>query len=430
MSARPLSTEIYIAASDGDVPRAAELVNAIGHRARCVQRGAFDAGADVPGETTRAIEGAGLFVILLSGASALDPGLLAEVTATLAQVRRDPSRKLVPVYLDDDAKGDRGEKVGLSRHQGIPWSSGGEVADKIVSRVALLRAQWERRAVLAVVAVDAELGAASKAVAEHLGKMTAVERVIRIDAAGEGAAAGAEAADFVLVLLGGRTGGTDAIAKLLDAGRVGLKAKSTDPDIVPDDESRPAKVARARITDVFESAEDAARRAQAHFDEWLRQWAPREPGKGALLEPWERTYLEVRLAKWEHGSYGVFAARAAGRQLDRARLYVPLRAARGQVRFDAEGRLVVDTPRVGPGGEHEAEEVPNEESAPYLERIVSHTQLPYLVLEGEAGAGKTVLLQHVAYALASQHLAKPMPDVELDSSAVSKPARRSCASRS
>lgn len=42
-----------------------------------------------------------------------------------------------------------------------------------------------------------------------------------------------------------------------------------------------------------------------------------------------------------------------------------------------------------------------------LERFLSHPALPHLIIEGDPGAGKTVLLEHVAFILACSHLKQP-----------------------
>jgi formylglycine-generating enzyme required for sulfatase activity len=418
---RASTTEIYIAAAGVDRDDADALAALLGRRARVAVRGRFDAGADVPAETARTLETAGVFGVLLSRAGKHDAGLRAEVTAILEQVRRDPSRKVVPIYLDDDAERDRGAIAGLGSLQGLGGRAAGglaAVADGLASLVRGLRAQWHRKATVAVVAVTAEIGDVQKAVVERFGRMSAVESATPIDAANLEASAPAEAADFRIVLVGGRTGGTETIAKLLEAGAAALKSARIDLDLVPDDEMRPAKAARAKITETFATADEAVARAQERFDLWLRDWAPRAPGKGALLEPWERAYLEVRLDKWEHGSYGGLTARAGRCKLERARLYVSLRAEPGAVHLDAEGRLVIEAPEAKRRGAPEVEALEKREEtalrAPFLEQVLSHPGLPHLVLEGEAGAGKTVLLQHVAYALACRHLGQPMPEVELD----------------
>ena len=408
------TTEILITAAAPDLEHAEALSGAIGHRARVIVRDRFEPGADAVAETARAIREAGLFAVLLSRDSEHDPTLGSQVEAIRGQVDRDSARKLVPVYLDADAIDDQGRKSLLGNFHGLSGSRS-DIADALVTTIAGLRAQWQRKATVAVIAVAAELPEISNALAKRL-KGAAVGRVLELDAADPTSTARAKAADFKLVVVAGRTAGTNVLLELLDAGALGLKSKAIDPDLVPEEESGPARALRKRIEVVFTSTDDAANRAQALFEEWLRKWAPRAPGKSALLEPWERAYLQARIDKWESGVHGGLAAKAGKHKLDRARLYVSLRAAPGVARLDDDGHGLVE-----PRGREAKRPEPRVEEVivgwkplpgPYLEQVLSHAELPYLFVEGEAGSGKTVLLQHMAYVLACHHLERQIPPAE------------------
>jgi hypothetical protein len=98
---KPRATELYMTCSDADTPHAEALARALGRRARVAVRGRGDPGADAVAEAGRCIDEAGLFAVLLSPASAFDAGLRGDVTAILKHVDRDPSRKLVPIHLDE-----------------------------------------------------------------------------------------------------------------------------------------------------------------------------------------------------------------------------------------------------------------------------------------------------------------------------------------
>lgn len=410
------TTEIFITAAAPDLANADALAAAIGHRARVVVRDRFEPGADAVAETARAIREAGLFAVLLSRGSEHDPTLRAQVEAILGQVDQDPARKVVPVYLDADAIDDHGRVFRLGNLHGLSGSRS-DIADALVTTIAGLRAQWQRKATVAVITVAAELPEIINALAKRL-KGAAVGRVLELDAADPASTARAKAADFKLVVVAGRTAGTNVLLELLDAGALGLKSKAIDdPELVPEEESGPARALRKRIEVVFTSTDDAANRAQALFEEWLRTWAPRAPGKSALLEPWERAYLRARIDKWESGVHGGLAAKAGKHKLDRARLYVSLRAAPGLAWFDDDGRVAVDPPHARRREESyrayiAARFVAARRPNPYLEQHLSHPDLPYLFVEGEAGSGKTVLLQHMAYVLACHHLERAIPPAE------------------
>ena len=265
---------------------------------------------------------------------------------------------------------------------------------------------------IALVAVASELAAASAAVAERLATAPGATIVGPLDA--EQPAIGSELsdADLVIVLLGGATGGTSVLADALAGSPAPLVLRAERPDIdrLDLDELRVTRELRRRAAEAgvpaFSTPGEAADLALDAVLAWMRERTRAAPGTGLLLETWERSYLTLRLPQWERGRYGPLVARAHGQQLDRAKLYVPLRTDTSLVWQDASGELVVAGPEPEQREprqttEREVSEGREERTAVTLERALSALPLPHLVIEGEAGAGKTVLLQHTAMVLAA-----------------------------
>jgi len=233
------------------------------------------------------------------------------------------------------------------------------------------------------------------------------------------AVARARESDLRVVFVGGRTGGRDTLRTLLGEGAVGMKLTRVDPDDIPEDESAALKPLRRSVEAhrSFATEDEAAARTLEHFADWLKDWVTVATGAGAALEAWERAYLLARHTKWKTGSHEGLREASRGKSLDRARLYVPLRAVATETEYvDAEGALaVLDQPPArsrSAKGQHELFEVPmgderRERGAPWLEALVTHRGLPSVVVEAAAGAGKTVLLQHLACELTSMHLGEP-----------------------
>jgi formylglycine-generating enzyme required for sulfatase activity/predicted MPP superfamily phosphohydrolase len=137
---------------------------------------------------------------------------------------------------------------------------------------------------------------------------------------------------------------------------------------------------------------------------------------------WELKYLEAQRPSWDMGLYDAFRALNEGaedRMAKRSKLYVPLKAEAGLCWLDKKGALQI-APRqedaAQPKGKRKRAPQPPEDvtsegmlgqggerGRPFLEQVLSQAALPHLVVEGDPGSGKTVLLQHLAHVLASHH---------------------------
>ncbi len=129
----------------------------------------------------------------------------------------------------------------------------------------------------------------------------------------------------------------------------------------------------------------------------------------ALL-PWERAYLGAMRPIWERGRHDVLVAK--GFETSLADLYVPLNVTpKDWCHVDRRGRLVVrdSDDLIESAGEravrlNRAAFTRSEQVPPLAEQATTSAPLPFVVVQGEAGTGKTVLLQHVAFVVAVEHL--------------------------
>lgn len=425
MSAIRPTCEVLLVAADDDHVAASELHAALRGRAHVFYAGCNTApGDDRRTMTARALDEADVAVFVVSSATARSPSVRALLQSAIDRMRTDPLRKVI--IAERELGTERDPLYGTAHLVHLSLAAG-DAAEQILAVVARRRAAQQRRPRIAVVAVMEELGPAQAAIAARLRGLGNHPDVTEVDAAAGDATAAACTADFVLVLLGARTGGTDTLARLVEVGHVSMRIDRFDPRHVGS-EIRAAMVlwSRARLT--FDSVEDATHKAQEEYAAWLRHWArPDEGGEGrhAAPEPFERAYLRARIDRWELGTPGGLQALGPNRKLDRARLYVPLRASADPwCHLNEQGQLVVEEDRgaaartrdeaalldaAATGGEKAAKG-----GDPFLEQLVGHDRLRHLVVEGGAGTGKTVLLQHVAFVLASAHLHGAMPDSQLD----------------
>jgi len=149
--------------------------------------------------------------------------------------------------------------------------------------------------------------------------------------------------------------------------------------------------------------------------------------ESTALHEWEDKYLGARIALWATGPADTpLAARAGDKSLQRDKQYISLRADSAWCWLDEKGGLVVRDPAEGESAPKEAaleemarrggkeEGAAEKRGAPYLEQVLSHARARRLVIVGEAGSGKSVLLQHVAYVLARARRAESPPEHQLD----------------
>ena len=363
----------------------------------------------------RALDDAGVVVVLQGADDDLDASLGDAVARAIRTASNDRLRRVVPVHLD--ARAEARSLLGLQTLQGVAMykHDAPTVAAELGRVVAALRVLWKARPRIALVGVVEESGDALESIQRRLAKHGDINLV---DAASPDALARASRADFRLLLVGARTGGTATFKALLDEGARALKPLTFAPQHIRPAEIAEALALHARIDagDAYGSVHAAVERALDHFTAWLKDWAVAAEGTEAALSPWERAYLRARRDKWRAGSHEGLREASRGRSIDRARLYVPLRAeASPWCHVDEQGALVVRDMLLGEGEAPEASlRAAEKRGAPWLESVVTHRALPCVVVEAEAGAGKTVLLQHLACTLASVHLGDAADDALLD----------------
>jgi formylglycine-generating enzyme required for sulfatase activity len=420
----PSRWEIYLACAAEDARSAGALYDALcksGARIFWRQRDVAP-GEDERAVMVRALEGARIGVFALSRATSGSMDVRSDVAAAIARFRGDPTRRVIPVHFDDTPRGKALFGTNILKELSVA-AEGGEaaVATRILELLRRYRAQERIRPRIAVVAVTEELSAAQDAAVALLRRLALKPEVSPIDAADPEAFEKTRLHDFRLFLVGMRTGGTQALERLAATDAARLKASSWDRRNLRKDEIDTATAIGDAIDDSFASPDEAAKKAADLFASWLNRWAPPEEGHGPALEPWEAKYLRARLKQWEKGSYG--GLKALGRSdLDRARLYVSLRAAAEPACHAGEDEKVVLLREDEAGALSSSKEEREKQRDPFLERVLSHPGLPFLALEGEAGSGKTVLLQHVAYALACRHLNEPAPKSQLDEAGLAEGA--------
>jgi formylglycine-generating enzyme required for sulfatase activity len=174
-----------------------------------------------------------------------------------------------------------------------------------------------------------------------------------------------------------------------------------------------------------------------------------DPALSKRLLPWERRYLEARRSAWCDGRPDLLQHLAQGKVLNRARLYVPLQgslslsrsqqakaqeqakawelanARQKKARREGSPNLIerqlarlredLDKPEAARGWSGALEAG----VARWSQEVVKGERTGLLQIEGEAGSGKTVLLEHVAYVLAQHHTNCPLPvDCALEPSAL------------
>lgn len=283
--------------------------------------------------------------------------------------------------------------------------------------IALRRREARTGLRAAVVAVTSELAAQRQAIANQLRRFPGVGEVSEVRAEQAGALAGMEAVDLVVVLLGWSTGGdAGVLQQALGRDAVVLRWNVAPPAKIEPSLLVQGHMLRQRRGDAvdFDGSEPSVLAAKVR-DEVARWFERRSPHSGDLgigLRPFERAYLQQLKPVWEQGKQGPLSSMARSdnnRNLDRSKLYISVRAEPGIYDW-VDGKLQV----LAPGAALTPPKPGEPQELAFVETVLSQPDLPYLVVEGEAGCGKTVMLQHVALVLAQTHLGEPLAQHRLD----------------
>lgn len=277
---------------------------------------------------------------------------------------------------------------------------------------------------VAVIATTEDLAAERLAVAEYLKRTPGIRDVREIRAEEEGVLEGLAADVLRVVLLGWRTGGTTTLNSAISVkdNLITIATRAIPAEHLEIDELTKIVALRKACGPIqtFTGIEEAVAAAQEQVAEWLARKSPNNPAERINLHPWESTYLRQRLPTWEQGHHGPLQARRSKNQrLDRTQLYVSLRVESDFCFEDEKGKLIILPPDKETYVRAETVQRSlfhdeHKRKATFLERAISQPSLPYLVIEGEAGSGKTVLLQHIAFTLGNYHLARPLPPHALE----------------
>ncbi|MCB9766001.1 MAG: SUMF1/EgtB/PvdO family nonheme iron enzyme [Alphaproteobacteria bacterium] len=269
--------------------------------------------------------------------------------------------------------------------------------------------------ILAAIVAAPELDAEAAALAGWLRKLRGqVARIRRVDPGSSDAREQLAGAELVVVLLGASTSGAEGAAvldELLD-GAVAATLSPLDDDRLDEhyEDFRQARKLRRRVGLSFGPG-DVLSTLQDPILQRLRELCPPAEGGPAMLESWERHMLQQQMEVWRKGQAGALSGidRRAGQggriRLERASLYVSLHAAPGRWRRGGSDEVVIMDDRFAEDPADAASQKPI-----FLDELIAHPELPHLVIIGEAGSGKSVLLQHVAWTLACHHLHEPIPE--------------------
>jgi formylglycine-generating enzyme required for sulfatase activity len=289
---------------------------------------------------------------------------------------------------------------------------------------------------VAVIATTEDLGNERFAVAEHLRRTPGIGEVREIHAEKSDGLSEIPVSALRVVLLGCRTGGTAVLKTAISSSDncIVIASKSIDANVV--DIAELTEILSLRklcaATQLFASIEQAVAVAQDQVAEWIARQSATNPSYRINLNSWESSYLRQRLSTWEQGHHGPLQARRSKNQrLDRSQLYVSLRVESNFCFEDRNGNLIVlpNTQDVSDSKELDGKaqgrlfDYEHRRAPTFIERAVSQPSLRHLVIEGEAGSGKTVSLQHIAYAIGCYHLARPLPpnNLELQSLSIGRP---------
>jgi formylglycine-generating enzyme required for sulfatase activity len=373
---------------------------------------------------------------LFIGHSLSDPDLVAILEEWEAVFQASPPRHF---FLGVAIQGHRRDWLLKRGVQPIDYGAPGAGGDRYRLLPAVLRHLRRRAATtrpgpssapssarvrrVAIVAVVDELAQVGRAVRDALAATGGVT-VELLDAAQPETTARVRGFDFVVALVGARLGSPGVFeAALAMPERAAAMLATVDLGAIPDADFAGLKRLHAEIDERFTNSDQAAGLAHQALARWLDKVFSFGPGAQGTLTEWERQYLKTKHGEWAQVQYTPLAERAMGR-MQQAPRYVSLYASpQPWCHVDEAGRLIVLPPLTAPLGEQGKRrargtlgegEQEQKWGRPYLEAVLSHASLPALVFEGEGGSGKTMLLQHVAHALASRHLGLAMPEHRLD----------------
>ena len=266
---------------------------------------------------------------------------------------------------------------------------------------------WGTQAVsIGLVIADEELQSAGQSLCARLKDMSAVARSVEMIQPGAATAKERAAAiDLRVVLLRARhRGGLELLRELaVDSQREGGRTLAFNTPFnyrrLPKEHEAEAKDLKEIGEDLPEIEGDLADPIVKAILEWHRATFPPDPGGARTLEGWELDYLRQKKDHWRCGDPGALRTLLPEVKAERARWFVLLRA--GSPWRSVKGKLRRNNP------------TSKEEATPaYLDQVLSLAKHPRKVVVGGAGAGKSVLLQHLAWVLTAKALGEPLPDGE------------------
>ncbi len=175
-----------------------------------------------------------------------------------------------------------------------------------------------------------------------------------------------------------------------------------------------------RTSPTFEKFSDLPHLMRQLLSDWIEKRSPKPASHRTSLHGFERIYLEAKIQLWSSGGNNPFLRTSGGGHLGHASVYVPLRVEVTERFFeDKKGNLIVTDPEKRPAhrgpvkaDRHRPDSEPKQ--SPKAGSVLSTHSVRRFVVRGHPGSGKTVLLQHFAHVLASEHLGSPVRDHELD----------------
>lgn len=382
--------DFFLAYTTADRDRARPLADALGARGYSVF---FDVDGIAPGEPwperlRQALEQATVVLVVVShGSQGYFVG--EEIQRALQAYRDDPvGRRVIPAPTEAGVA----LPYGLNVLQSIPLAAGADLAADALKTWAVKERIFERKDAafrIAVLGVEGDEVGVRQGVATALRKLSGVASVVEVE----------DVVDLRVTIVGSR------VPSRLD-GLVFLRGQ-VDPKTVPREE----RLAHGDLHDAtadawkYTQVEDAISRIRAAVTRWIEAHVP-PPTTAAetrSLLPWELAWLHHLSSQCERVQHGPMTAMGRdGQRFDRVRLYVSLRAGAGPWWVDDDGVHV--------GDKRPERDAP----APTLEQLISDPDLPFTIVEGEAGSGKSMLLHHVAHVLACRHLGEPLPPHQLD----------------